>query len=85
MLDNSSALWYIIVTGQVIEPTFYSCLIKGGLQMKSRKETTVGAYLDGKKLVDVIKAVLDNHMTVRAMKDLLIEENPHGKVAFKVE
>lgn len=50
-----------------------------------RKKTTVWAYLDGKKLVDVVKAALDNNMMVDDMKTLLIRENPGHEVTFKVE
>ena len=50
-----------------------------------KKRTTVWAYLDGKKLVDVVKAALDNNMMVKDMKDLLIKENPGHTVTFKVE
>lgn len=39
-------------------------IIKGGGSMKRRKRTTVWAYLDGKKLVDVVQAALDNNMMV---------------------
>ena len=44
--------------------------------MKRRRRTTVWAYLDGKKLVDVVQAALDNNMMVDDMKALLIRENP---------
>ena len=50
-----------------------------------RKRKTVWAYLDGKKLVDVVQAALDNHMMVDDLKSLLIRENPGHKVTFKVE
>lgn len=50
--------------------------------MKKRK--TIYAYLDGKKLVDVVKAALDNNMMVADMKKLLIKENPGHEVTFKV-
>lgn len=53
--------------------------------MKRRKRTTVWAYLDGKKLVDVVQAALDNNMTVDDMKALLIRENPGRTVTFKVK
>ena len=49
------------------------------------KRKTVFAYLDGKKLVDVVKAALDNNMTVSEMKTLLVEENPGHEVTFKVQ
>lgn len=53
--------------------------------MKRRKRTTVWAYLDGKKLVDVVQAALDNNMMVDDMKALLIRENPGHEVAFKLQ
>lgn len=53
--------------------------------MRRRKRTTVWAYLDGKKLVDVVQAALDNNMMVDDMKALLIRENPGHKVTFKVQ
>ncbi|MCI9161641.1 MAG: hypothetical protein HFG23_11560 [Anaerotruncus sp.] len=43
--------------------------------MRRKKKTTVWAYLDGKKLVDVVQAALDNNMMVEDMKALLIREN----------
>lgn len=49
-----------------------------------RKKKTVWAYLDGKKLVDVVQAALDNNMMVAEMKKLLIRENPGHEVTFKV-
>jgi len=53
--------------------------------MRRRKRTTVWAYLDGKKLVDVVQAALDNNMMVGDVKALLIRENPGHKVTFKVQ
>ena len=53
--------------------------------MKRGKRTTVWAYLDGKKLVDVVQAALDNNMMVDDMKALLIRENPGHDVTFKVQ
>ncbi len=53
--------------------------------MKRGKRTTVWAYLDGKKLVDVVRAALDNNMMVDDMKALLIRENPGHEVTFKVQ
>lgn len=50
-----------------------------------RKRKTVWAYLDGKKLVDMVQAALDNNMMVSDMKKKLIEENPGHEVTFKVE
>ncbi|KAF5070523.1 hypothetical protein DSECCO2_221130 [anaerobic digester metagenome] len=55
----------------------------GGIYMK-RKQKKVWAYLDGKKLVEVIQAALDNNMTVDECKKLLIKENPGHEVTFKV-
>ena len=52
--------------------------------MKRMKRKTVWAYLDGKKLVDVVKAALDNNMMVDDMKALLIKENPGHEVTFKL-
>ena len=49
-----------------------------------RKRKTVWAYLDGKKLVDVLQAALDNNMGLDEMKKLLIKENPGYEVTFKV-
>ena len=51
--------------------------------MKKRK--TVWAYLDGKKLVDVVQAALDNNMMVDDLKRVLAEENPGHEVTFKYE
>ena len=53
--------------------------------MKRKKRTTVWAYLDGKKLVDVVQAALDNNMMVDDMKAVLIRENPGHEVTFKVQ
>lgn len=50
-----------------------------------RKKTTVWAYLDGEKLVDVVQAALDNNMMVDDLKVQLIKENPGHKVTFKVQ
>ncbi|MCI9671106.1 MAG: hypothetical protein HFF49_06065 [Lawsonibacter sp.] len=50
-----------------------------------KKRTTVWAYLDGKKLVDVVQAALDNNMTVDDVKAMLIRENPGHAVTFKVK
>ena len=48
------------------------------------KRTYIWAYLDGKKLVEVIQAALDNNMMVSDLKQKLIDENPGHKVEFKV-
>lgn len=54
--------------------------------MKRRtKRKTVWAYLDGKKLVDVVQAALDNNMMVDDLKAQLIKENPGHEVTFKVQ
>ena len=53
--------------------------------MRRKKNKTVWACLDGKKLVDVVQAALDNHMMVENLKKKLIEENPGHIVTFKVE
>lgn len=53
--------------------------------VRRKKRTTVWAYLDGKKLVDVVKAALDNNMMVDDMKALLVKENPGHEVTFKVQ
>ena len=49
-----------------------------------RKKTYIWAYLDGKRLVEVIQAALDNNMMVDDMKQKLIQENPGHEVTFKV-
>ena len=49
------------------------------------KRKTIWAYLDGKKLVDVVQAALDNNMMVDDVKQLLIKENPRHEVTFKCE
>lgn len=49
------------------------------------KRKTVWAYLDGKKLVDVVKAALDNNMMVEDMKQVLIKKNPGHEITFKVQ
>lgn len=48
------------------------------------KRKTIWAYLDGKKLVDVVQAALDNNMMVNDMKKLLVKENPGHEVTFKI-
>ena len=52
--------------------------------MRQRKRKTVWAYLDGKKLVNVVRAALDNNMMVDDLKAKLIAENPGHEVTFKV-
>lgn len=41
------------------------------------------AYLDGQVLVEVIQAAADNNMSVEAVKELLIQENPGHEVTFQ--
>lgn len=53
--------------------------------MRRSKRKTIWAYLDGKKLVDVVQAALDNNMMVDDMKATLIRENPGHEVTFKVQ
>lgn len=54
--------------------------------MRSRnRRKKIWAYLDGKKLVEVIQAALDNNMMVDDLKKKLVEENPGHEVTFKVE
>lgn len=48
------------------------------------KRTYIWAYLDGKKLVEVIQAALDNNMMVADLKKKLIAENPGHEVTFKL-
>ena len=48
------------------------------------KRSYIWAYLDGKPLVEVIQAALDNNMMVTDMKKLLIAETPGHEVTFKV-
>ena len=52
--------------------------------MRKCRRTEIWAYLDGKKLVEVIQAALDNNMMVDDLKEKLIEENPGHEVTFKV-
>lgn len=53
--------------------------------MRRNKRKIIWAYLDGKKLVEVIQAALDNNMTVSDAKELLIKENPGHEITFKIE
>lgn len=50
----------------------------------SWKKAYIWAYLDGKKLVEVIQAALDNNMTVQEMKRKLIAENVGHVVEFRI-
>ena len=49
------------------------------------KRKYIWAYLDGKPLVEVIQAALDNNMTVDDVKKLLVRENPGHEVTFKIK
>lgn len=49
------------------------------------KRKYIWAYLDGKPLVEVIQAALDNNMTVDDLKKLLVRENPGHEVTFRVK
>lgn len=49
-----------------------------------RTRTYIWAYLDGKKLVEVIQAALDNNMLVSDLKKQLIAENPCHEVTFRI-
>jgi hypothetical protein len=53
--------------------------------MRKKNPKTIWAYLDGRKLVDVVQAALDNHMMVDDMKDLLVRENPGHEVTFRCD
>lgn len=48
------------------------------------KQKKIWAYLDGKKLVEVIQAALDNNMMVSELKKKLIVENPGHEITYKV-
>lgn len=48
------------------------------------KRKKIWAYLDGKKLVEVIQAALDNNMTINEMKALLVKENEGHAVTFEI-
>jgi hypothetical protein len=53
--------------------------------LRARKRKTIWACLDGKRLVDVVLAALDNNMHTDELKKLLIAENPGHEVTFKVK
>ena len=53
------------------------------MRQRQKRKTTIWAYLDGKKLVDVVQAALDNNMMVDDLKELLKKENPGHEVTFK--
>lgn len=48
------------------------------------KSTYIWAYLDGKPLVEVVQAALDNNMTIDDLKKKLVKENPGHEITFKV-
>ena len=48
------------------------------------KRETIWAYLDGKKLVDVLQAALDNHMTISETKKLLIKQENEKLIKFGI-
>lgn len=52
---------------------------------RRNKRKTVWAYLDSKKLVNVIQVALDNNMMVDDMKALLIWENLGHEATFRVQ
>lgn len=56
---------------------------KGVIIMYKRK--TVYAYIDGKKLIDVVQAALENNIMLDDMKKILIKENPGHTITFKIE
>jgi hypothetical protein len=53
------------------------------IEMRTKKRV-LWAYLDGKKLVEVVQAALDNNMMVADMKKVLVKENPGHEVTFKI-
>lgn len=53
--------------------------------MRIKKPATIWAYIDGKKLVDVLQAALDNNMMVNDVKKTLIAENAGHEIEFRVE
>lgn len=50
--------------------------------MRRTKRKTVWAYLDGKKLVDVVQAALDNNMMV---DDGLLHFGVHAVTSFRLD
>lgn len=52
---------------------------------RKQKKQKLWAYLDGKKLVEVTQAALDNNMTVSDLKKVLVAENHGHEVIFKIE
>lgn len=71
--------------GGRLRPPPLALRTKGGVKNMRKKRTTVWAYLDGERLVDVVQAALDNDMMVDDMKALLVAENPGHEVTFRVE
>ena len=49
------------------------------------KRKYLWAYLDGKPLVEVIQAALDNNMSVPELKKKLEEENPGHEITYKIK
>ena len=49
------------------------------------KRKTVYAYIDGKKLIDVVQAALKNNIMLDDMKKILVKENPGHTITFKIE
>lgn len=49
------------------------------------KNKTIWAYFDGKKMIDVVQAALDNNMMVAEMKKQLVSRNPNHEITFKVD
>ena len=60
------------------------CTVYGRRRTVRKVRTTIVAYLDGKKMVDVVQAALDNNMMVDDLKKILVKENPGHEVTFKV-
>lgn len=84
MVDNHSTWCYNDVKVEQGSTKYITQTLKGLVEkMKRMKRKTVWAFLDGKKLVDVVKAALDNNMMVDDLKKKLIEENPGHTVTFK--
>lgn len=50
-----------------------------------KNERPYGLTLDGKKLINVVQAALDNNMMADDLKAQLVKENPGHEVVFKVE
>lgn len=68
-----------------LHPSLRAIYINVRRQFVRHKRKTVWAYLDGRRLVDVVQAALDNNMTVDDVKALLVQENPGHVVTFRVE